>query len=473
MEAERVTSTQAATPRPLERFPDESPLYSRRRFLGRMGAVAAGTISTRIAGLPPIAMTAASPFPRTSSFSADVPTAWFDLAMALVKETTGFSPPVASRAFLFTGLTLYEAVVPGMPGHRSLSGQLSALTSMPSTGKNRAFHWPTVANSALAAIMRGLFPTASDINAARMEGLETRFSDQFKARLPLGMFNRSAERGKAVASVFFDWSKVDGGHEGYLRNSPTEYVPPVGPGLWVRTPPSFLPALQPFWGSNRTCVVASGAACPPGDHTPYSEDPASQFFAEALEVFEAVNNLTPEQQAIALFWSDEPGTTTTPPGHSVSMTTQVLRHLGSGLDVAAEAYARVGLALGDAFISCWNAKYRYNLLRPVTYIQSHIDPAWISPLTTPPFPEYTSGHSVQSGAWAHVMTDMFGEVAFTDHTHADRGLEARSFSSFFEAADEAAISRLYGGIHYRPAVELGVDQGRCIGKAIGALQFHG
>jgi hypothetical protein len=436
-----------------------------------MGAAVAGSFSMAFA-LPRIAHAAPSPFPSASSFSAEVPTAWFDLALTLVKETAGFSPPVSSRAYMFTGITLYEAVVPGMPDHRSLSGQLNGLSSLPGAGRNRAYHWPAVANSALAAILRSLFATASKTNLARIDGLETRLADRFRPSLPPGVYNRSVDRGKAVAAAVFDWSKADGGHEGYLRNFPSEYVPPVEPGLWVPTPPSFQPALQPFWGSNRPCALATGAACPPGDHTPYSKDPASRFFAEALKVFETVTNLTPEQKTIALFWSDDPGTTSTPPGHSVSMTTQVLRKLGSRLDDAAEAYARVGLAVSDAFISCWNAKYRYNLLRPITYIQSNIDRAWTSPLITPPFPEYTSGHSVQSAAWAQVMTDMFGEVALTDHTHTDRGFEPRSFSSFFEAADEAAISRLYGGIHFRPAIEVGLEQGRCIGQAIGALRFH-
>jgi hypothetical protein len=276
-----------------------------------------------------------------------------------------------------------------------------------------------------------------------------------------------------VAAAVFDWSKGDGGHEGYLRNFPTDYVPPVGPGLWTPTPPGFLRALQPFWGSNRPCVLASGAVPPPGDHTPYSEAPGSTFFAEAKEVYETVNTLTPEQRTIALYWSDDPGDTPTPPGHSISMTTQVLRDRGVGLDVAAEAYARVGLAVGDAFISCWNAKFRYNLLRPVTYIQDRIDRDWTSILTTPPFPEYTSGHSVQSGAWAQVMTDLFGAVSFTDHAHDSRGFAPRSFGSFFEAAEEAAISRLYGGIHFRPAIELGVQQGIGVGRAVSALALRG
>jgi hypothetical protein len=323
----------------------------------------------------------------------------------------------------------------------------------------------------MAAVQRSLFPTSPISLQRAIDRLEARFAEAFRRELPPGVFNRSIERGAGVAAAVFDWSKGDGGHEGYLRNFRSDYAPPEGPGLWVPTPPDFLPALQPFSGSNRPCVLASGAAQPPGGHTPYSEERPSLFFAEALEVYETASALRPEQVTIALYWSDAPGPTSTPPGHSISMTTQVLRNRRVGLDVAAEAYARVGLAIGDAFIVCWNTKYLYNLLRPVTYIQRLIDPSWISPLTTPAFPEYTSGHSVQSGAWAQVMTDMFGSGAFTDHTHDERGFEPRSFGSFFEAAEEAAISRLYGGIHFRPAIERGLQQGVGVGQAVRALQL--
>jgi hypothetical protein len=286
------------------------------------------------------------------------------------------------------------------------------------------------------------------------------------------VFARSVRRGQGVAAAVFEWSKSDGGHEGYLRNFPP-YDPPVGPALWVPTPPGFLPALQPHWGRNRCFAIPRAGDCPPGDHPPFSEDAESTFYAEAIEVYEAVNNLTPEQDAIARFWSDDPGTTATPPGHSISIATQVLRREGSSLATAAEAYAKVGMAVCDAFIACWYQKYVYNLLRPVTYIGRLIDPDWLPPLVTPPFPEYTSGHSVQSGAAFQVLTDLFGyRYAFVDHTHDDRGLPPRGFGSFFDAAEEAAISRLYGGIHYRAAIVNGVEQGKCIGRIVSALPLQ-
>jgi hypothetical protein len=408
--------------------------------------------------------------PPGSRFDSEVATAWFDLALDLVKQTPGLSPPVASRAFGYAGVTLYEALVPGMPGYRSLASQLNDLGPAPRPA-DPEHHWPTVANAALASILRSLFPTATSQNKAAIAALEESYAQGFRSMLPPGIYRRSVARGQGVAGHIFEWSKVDGGHEGYLHNFPA-YASPVGPGLWVSTPPGLLPALQPFWGSNRSFALASGGKCDPGPPIAYSEEHSSAFFSEALECYEVVTNLSPEERAIALFWSDDPGITCTPPGHSVSILTQVMRDRGYSLDVAAEAYARTGIAVSDAFIACWNTKFRYNLLRPVTYIRRMIDPTWSSLLVTPPFPEYTSGHSVQSGASAQVLTDLFGPLAFTDHTHDDRGLPPRSFSSFFEAAEEAALSRLYGGIHFRTAIELGLEQGRCIGREVSNLRFR-
>jgi hypothetical protein len=218
-------------------------------------------------------------------------------------------------------------------------------------------------------------------------------------------------------------------------------------------------------------VVSDGAACDPGPHPPYSEVPGSDFYREGREVYDTVENITPEQLAIAQFWADAPGATGTPPGHWIKLLGQLLGEWDSTLDVAAEAYARVGLAEMDAFICCWFVKYELNLLRPVTYVRLLFQADWLPPLITPNFPEYPSGHSTQSGAVAEVLTDMFGVVPYTDHTHDEIGLPPRSFESFRQAADEAAISRLYGGIHYRAAIERGLEQGRCIGGEVNALEF--
>jgi PAP2 superfamily len=436
--------------------------FDRRALLG--AAASAGFVAVGLTRSKPAS---ASAWPGAWAYDAEVPTAWFDLALELVRTTPGFSPPVASRAFGYTGVALYEAVAPGITKRRSFAGVLNGLTRGPGPADS-AYHWPTVANSALATILRLLFPTASSANSNAIDELERRIVDQAQSVLPRGIHTRSVARGAGVARHIFEWSKTDGAHEAFRNNFPA-YTPPTGPGLWTPTPPAFLPALQPFWGNNRPFVLSSGATCSPGPPLPYSESGGSPFYIDAHECYGVTSNLTPEQEAIARFWSDDPGQTATPPGHSISILTQVARRLDLTLDRAAEAYAKVGIAVADAFISCWWTKYRDNLLRPVTYIRKAIDPGWTPLLVTPPFPEYTSGHSVQTAAAARVLTGLFGQVAFTDHTHDARALPPRSFSSFAAAAEEAAISRLYGGIHFRAAIERGLEQGACIGEQVIAL----
>lgn len=400
------------------------------------------------------------------SFDASVANAYFDLSYNTVK-TELLTPPLASRTFGYTGVALYEALVGGMPGYQSMVGQLNEFDSAPSIDPALEYHWPTVANAALGRIMWGLY---KDRPAARasIRALYDEYAKQFRAILSQETYQRSALHGRAVAKAVEQWSRADG----FKEYNACAYTPPVGEGLWVPTPPLYAPALQPCWGMLRTSATPDGSYSDPGPHPEYSVVPGSPFYIEAEEVFNTVSNLTQEQLEIALFWSDDPGATGTPPGHSISICRQIIEQEGIMLDGAAEAYARVGLAVHDAFINCWWSKFEYNLLRPVTYIRELWDPTWLPPLGTPPFPEYTSGHSVQSGAAFQVMYDMWGDIPFTDHTHDDRGLAPRSFNTFFEAAEEAAISRLYGGIHYRAAIDLGVSQGMMVGNAVSGLAWQ-
>ncbi len=415
--------------------------------------------------------------PGATRYDAEVATRWFGMSLDLVRETPGFTPPVASRAFAYLGVALYETVQPGLAGHRSLVGQLNEFTSAPKVNWWAAYHWPSAANAALASLTRQLFPTASPANLTAVDALEEELAQRFLADVDVTTYRRSVAFGRDVADAVFAWSLTDGGHEGYTRNFPDDYVPPVGPGLWVSTPPNYARAMQPTWGENRPFVLPDGDACPAPPPPAYSEDPNSDFYAEAAEVYEVGLTRTQEHTDIAKFWADDPGLTSTPPGHWVAILNQVLTAEDANLGVAAEAYAKLGVAVADAFITCWSTKYNYNLVRPITYIQAVIDPGWNIPnitdaVTTPPFPEYTSGHSVQSGAAATVLTSIFGDdYAFTDESHADLGLAARSFPSFQAAADEAAISRLYGGIHYRSAIEQGLAQGKCVGERVLSLNF--
>jgi hypothetical protein len=286
---------------------------------------------------------------------------------------------------------------------------------------------------------------------------------------------RSASFGKLMAMAVMTWARTDGGHEawGPIRRDRANFVPPSGPGRWSVTPPAFAAPLLPEWGRNRPFVLPSGAACAAPPPPPYSEEPGSAFYKQGEEVWRIANAATQEQRQFALYWADDPQKTPTPAGHWAYIAGDLLKSRKASLAQAAETYARLNIAMSDAFVAGWHTKYTVNLLRPVTYIQLAIDSNWVPQLMhTPPFPEYPSGHSVQSSAAAAVLSATFGaDLAFTDNTHNDRGWGPRTFRNFKAAADEAGMSRLYAGIHFRAGVEGGQVQGHCVAQRVMGLKF--
>ena len=396
---------------------------------------------------------------------SQVAESWFELLYDIVRSERA-TPPPAARIYGITAVALYESIVPGTDGNRSLVGQLNGLVALPQANK-KLLHWPTVANTTLANTIRGLFPKASAASLYAIKTLELSFANAYQATIPRAQFDRSVSHGQAVASAILSWASGDG----FSTNNNCAYFPAVVSGAWEPTPPAFNPnPLQPCWGFIRPMVLTSGGECPPPNHPAFSTNSASDFYAAALEVYNVGLGLTTEQKTIAGYWSDGPVTTGTPPGHWIAIVSQIARNDRLSLAAAAEAYARVGIAVHDSFIACWNAKYIYNLQRPVTYINHNINATWRPYIVTPAFPTYTSGHSTQSGAAARVLTDKFGAKRYTDTTHTDHGLQPaqqpRTFNSFDEAAAEAAISRLYGGIHYAFDNDNGVACGQCIAQTI-------
>lgn len=399
-----------------------------------------------------------------NQFPSYVASTWFEELYNIVKaEKT--TPPPASRIYGITAVALYESIVAGTEENRSLVGQLNDLTSVPQPQKNKKYHWPTIANAALADTIRGLYPTVSQASLDAINNLERTFSSQLQAVVPKPVYERSVEHGQAVATAIIDWAATDG----FSIHNNCLYVPAPVSGAWEPTPPFNPNPLQPCWGLIRPMVLTSGGECPPSGHPAFSIA-GSDFYAAGLEVYNVALGLTNEQKTIADFWSDGPGATGTPPGHWIAIVSQIARNDGLLLAAAAEAYARVGIAVHDAFIQCWSTKYLSNLLRPVTYVNDNIDPGWRPYIATPGFPSYTSGHSTQSGAAARVLTNMFGIKSFRDTTHTDHGMapsqQPRTFDSFDEAAVEAAVSRLYGGIHFTFDNDRGLACGQCIGQAI-------
>jgi PAP2 superfamily len=369
-------------------------------------------------------------------------------------------------------VAMYEAVVAGMPAHRSLAGQLTDLPRMPRpTGRGRV-DWPAALTGAVHGVLGGVLPFAAPdsrgyLDAARDAQLAARRS----AGVPDADLEASRRHGRAVADALTAWAAGDG----YAGTLGREYTPPTGqPHYWESTPPNFRPAVEPHWSQVRPLVLRSADEVEPAPHVPFSAEPGSPFWEQAMAPYRQSFVNTDEHKAIARFWTDNPGSFTPPfgtatglpSGHWMQLCALGVRLRGLDLARAVEVSALVGVALHDAFLNCWTWKYRFQLLRPVTYVRRYIDPGWSTFVNSPQFPEYTSGHSVASPAAAAVLTDRLGVLAFTDDSHASRGLPARSFASFDDAAAEAAVSRLYGGIHYPMAIEEGLTQGRRIGQLV-------
>jgi PAP2 superfamily len=408
----------------------------------------------------------------SQSFNSDIAQKWYLLLAKLIQETPGHTPPIAARDIAYTGVTLYESVVAGTQGHQSLGGQLSNLGAMPTRQHGKSYSAAAIANAALARITKNLFANASSANLARIDSMELANEQYYRSLYCSNTLTNSLTFGRSVADAIFSWSTSDGGHQAYNDVFPSSYIPPVGVDKWVPTPPAYQPAMLPYWGSNRTFVPANNSPLiDPPPPVAFSTSPGTDMYIAANMVYTTGNNLTQSQKDIANYWADGGGTFT-PPGHNILLTAQVIRNKNMNLRDAAILLAKVGVSLNDAGIACWRTKFTYNLMRPITYIRTYIDASWSPYIGTPPFPAYTSGHATFSNATSTILAKKFGNnTAFTDSTKIASGFTPRSFTSFSSAAEEAAVSRLYGGIHYEMDNLYGFNCGALVANNVALLNW--
>ena len=294
--------------------------------------------------------------------------------------------------------------------------------------------------------------------------------------VPIRVLNASKEYAEKVSKSILEWASKD-------MYSQTRTYPKYSiideDRFWKPTPPDYMDGIEPHWPKIRTMVLDSSNQFPPKDPIPFNLKKGSPFHKQLIEVYEVTNSLTEEQTNIAKFWDCNPYVShhkghamfatkkITPGGHWIGITAVATRKAKSSFEDTINAYVNVSISLFDAFISCWDEKWETLVVRPETLINQYYDEDWLPLLQTPPFPEYTSGHSVISRAAAITLTDLYGEnFDFEDTTEVSYGLPARSYKSFINASEEAAISRLYGGIHYMMAITEGVIQGQKIGDFI-------
>ncbi|GAB5398949.1 MAG: hypothetical protein Aureis2KO_05340 [Aureisphaera sp.] len=384
-----------------------------------------------------------------------------------------FSPPVASRIYAYPNVAAYEILASQSNEFSSLAGQIDHLEAIPSTSDELVNHELAALIAHMDVSKRLIF--SEDRIQAFQDSLYGVWSKTNDAE-----FQASKQYGMQVADHIAAWLDKDNYKQ--TRTMPKFTVQTDDPSRWQPTPPSYMDGIEPHWNKIRPFLLDSASQFKPVAPPPYSMDKDSDFYKELEEVYAVSQEITKngdesEEIQIAQFWDCNPYVSVTrghlmfatkkitPGAHWIGIAKIATKKANYDVTQTVYTYTHTSLAIADAFISCWDEKYRSNLVRPETLINEHMDDSWQPILQTPPFPEYVSGHSVVSGAASEVLTGIFGDnFSFNDNTEVPYGLPIRNFKSFRLAAEEAAVSRLYGGIHYRAAIDNGLDQGRALGQ---------
>lgn len=407
-----------------------------------------------------------------TKINAQIAENWIDVLRNIIANES-VNPPRASRVFAYTSIAMYESVVEGIAGNKSLQGQLNGFAANSIPANTDSLDYEIVLNEAISIVSKSdtIIPTINQpINQKDIDSINSLHDRIVAAKTGFvadSIIQKSRIRGALVAHAIINYAATDN----FLTVKTLSYTVPARdtmfPWYWVPTDNAHLNPVEPYWKNIRSFTLTASNQFEIPQAILYSEDTASAFGRQAREVYNTVNNRTSEQSDIRLWWSDATGTQT-PAGHWMGVLKYIFHTKNYKLDKALELYALTAVTTADAFISCWTAKYNYNLLRPETYIKDYIQSGWSTGQfdITPPFPEYPSGHSVCSGAAAKVLTNALGVVSFTDSINTNIGYAPRSFPSIDSAANEAGISRLYGGIHFREAIVSGLIQGRNIGQNV-------
>ncbi len=409
-------------------------------------------------------------YPRNSELTAEIRPSLYSTTMVMVHDVV--DPPAASRYYSYMMLAAYELVA---RHDRSMAKPVVFINSFPADTLTEAGDYRIAAVYAILETGRQMMPSGF-----LLEKEEKQFLGKLaKWGIPKAIVDQSVAAAKAEVKRVIVFSRGDRYN---LLSTKLRYSPLRKDSTWYPTPPSYMEAVEPHWRIIRTMLIDSSNQFIPPQLTSFSKDTSSELYRLAKEVY-AISKDTGTtsiyERTIAGFWDCNPFAITTsghmmiglkkmsPGGHWMDITGNASAVAGLDFNKTVEAETLVAVTLMDAFISCWDEKYRSNRIRPETYIDRYIDPRWQPYLQTPPFPEYTSGHSVISTAAAEVLTYLFGDrLDYTDNAEELFEIKPRTFHSFREAAEEAAISRLYGGIHYRDAVVNGQIEGKALGSFV-------
>lgn len=382
-----------------------------------------------------------------------------------------FTPPVSSRIYMYSSLASYEAIRFAKPGSASIAAKLYGFKPMPEPEKGRTYDFALAATSAFFTVVHKVVFSLDSLKA-----YENATFDMYKNKLDKETYQRSIAFGDTIGKIVLARAAVDGYPQ---SRGKSKFLGSNDPGKWRPTPPDYLDGVEWCWNTMKPMVLDSASQFRPAPPPVYSTDTTSFFMKEVKEVYAISKNLTDEQKTIARYWDDNPfviehsghmmfgNKKITPGGHWMGIAAIAARQSKADAVKTAQGYLLTAVALYDAFISCWDEKYRSNVVRPITVINELMDRNWTTFLQTPPFPEYTSGHSTITASAAEVLTTLYGDkFAFQDTSDLRYIGMQRHFNSFREAAAEASISRVYGGIHYRNSVDMGALAGKKVGENI-------
>ena len=382
-----------------------------------------------------------------------------------------FTPPVASRIYAYSALASYEALRNADPKYVSITNQLNGFDPVPSPQQGKKYNYTLAATKAFFTVVHKLTFSVDSVKK-----YEDQVYGQFKAEMDSITYNRSVAFGESIGNNVLKRAMVDNYVQ--TRGKP-KFLGSNDPGKWRPTAPDYMDGVEYCWGTMKTFVLNSSDQFTPVPPPPFSTDKNSIYFKQNLDVYNQSKNLTQEQKDIARYWDDNPfvvehaghmmfaNKKITPGGHWIGITAIACKKSHADAVKTAQAYALTSVAMFDSFICCWQEKYKSNYIRPVTVINDKIDPDWLPRLQTPPFPEYPSGHSTITRSAAVILTRLFGDnFAFQDTSDLHYIGMQRHYNSFVQAANEASVSRYYGGIHYLNSVNVGADQGKKVSDYI-------
>ncbi len=392
---------------------------------------------------------------------------WLKESFVLTKNTVGFTAPVSGRAYSYFSIGMYESTLEMTPQLISTSGQLYGYDRKVWNSNKEKLNWMLVTNAVDYEILNYMYRAMPPSNKRKIDFINDSIIKLFSKKNSKKVNQRSTLYGQQIAREIIEWSKLDGGDNGFAENFPSDYRPPYCSSCWVKTTPGYLPSLLPYWGKNKLLLKESNSVSDDCTVFEYSEDTNSFFHKQALIVYNNAKENDVKYEIIAEYWDDGAGYSGTPTGHFFTIASQLVKQKKMKLDEAVELYLKLGVAVNEAFIAAFKLKYKYNFIRPITYIKKHIDSNFNTRIASPPFPEFPSGHSFQSGAATEVMKSFFNDqtviIDSTNYNRTDIDGTPRKYSSFTEMSEEISISRLYGGIHFLKTLDVSLAYGRKIG----------